>query len=116
LHILKPNEYFNPINNYKFVIDTFPADTVLGLKMEPYSDWMYPWTPQNLKGEKFLLPGKYKLQFVYSTKVDTAKFHNWLIRSSFPGQQEEEFDTTLLNKIPEILIKSNIVELKYRIF
>lgn len=118
LHDLQPNEYFNPINNFTYAIDTFQSDTMFGLKEKIYAEWMRPWSPQNLKGEKFLLPGKYKIQFVYSTKPDTSGYLDWVYKSSFfdDGEEDLEFDTTLFNKIPEILIRSNIVELKYGLF
>ena len=107
---LQPNDCFNPINDYHIQIDTFPPDTLFGNQTEISISLENFWSPESLDGNNFLLPGSYDVQFVYCTIEDTTILRRWNIHENFT-----DFDLNLLDSIPEVDIKSNIVTLKYRL-
>lgn len=108
---LEPGECFNPIHSYMIETRIFQADSFLFTKehqMVTINDF---WPPESLDADNYLLPGKYQLQFSYSTKKDTNVIMGWNIHPHF-----SDVDSSFCNKIPEIELKSNIVTLIYRIF
>lgn len=111
LQILKPNDFFNPLNRYRLQIDTLPPDTLLGSKISISTSLENYWPSPILDGKNYLIPGRYEIQFVYSTVRDTIILHDWNINKGF-----QDFNLNILDSIPRIKIKSNIVTLKYRLF
>jgi hypothetical protein len=98
--LLKPNEAFNPINRYYLQVDTLKSLHV-SPRLQNYH------SPPSLDGRNFLLPGRYDLQFVYSTNNCTATLHGW---------NTDERVQEILDRVPSIEIKSNVATLHYSLF
>jgi len=109
LQLLRPNECFNPLNNYKLDIKIYQPDSVLFFKPDTRIRLTDLWLPNGLNARNYLIPKNYKIQFVYSTKDST--FRGWNV-----SEHHTDFNLDKLDSIPEISIKSNIVILKYRLF
>lgn len=98
--LLKPNEAFNPINRYYLQVDTVKS-LYISARLKNYH------SPPSLDGRNFLLPGRYDLQFVYSTNNCTATLHGW---------NTDENVQEILDRVPSIEIKSNVATLHYSLF
>ena len=106
LQLLRPNEYFNPLD-YKIDITKSEPDSMFFFKTQTISQLTGNWLPSGLDAKNYLLPKNYKIQFVYNTK-DTSTIRGW--------NTHRHFSLDKLDSIPKISIKSNIVTLKYRLF
>ena len=111
LQVLEPGECFNPLSEYKILTRTYERDSVLQLPQGKITELYNFWEPQSLQGGNFLIPGNYEIQFIYSTISDDKILFDW----NLPVNDLNEFNIDLLDRIPRIQIRSNIVELKYRI-
>lgn len=111
---LAPGECFNPLDKYRIESQFSKADSIFGwgahteLFLENY------WSHEALEGNNFLLPGNYDMQFVYSTVRDTT--NQFMFGLLIDESKWSEDKMNLLDSIPEVLLKSNVVRLKYRIF
>ena len=111
LVLLNPNESFDPLKNYQLRMDTFPADTLLGLDTHVSTRLNKFWTPRGLYGNNFLIPGNYDIQFVYSTEDSIETFLGWNC-----SDVSCRFVASYIDSIPRFTAKSNVVRLKYRLF
>lgn len=111
---LAPGECFNPLDRYRIETQFHEADTLFRTKAHTFMSLENYWPHEDLEGNNFLLPGNYDLQFVYSTVRDTTDqfMFDLLIEE---GEWPEE-KMGILDSIPEVELKSNVVRLKYRMF
>ena len=109
LQLLRPNEYFNPLDN-KIDVKKYEPDSILFFDSHTITQLTGNWLPKGLSAKNYLIPKNYKIQFVYDTK-DTTTFQGWNTHEYFT-----DFNMDRLDSIPKISIKSNIVTLKYRLF
>lgn len=107
LQLLRPNECFNPISNYKLDIQIYQPDSILFFKPNTITQLTGAWLPQGLNASNYLIPKNYKIQFAYSTK-DSTTIRGWNVC--------KDFNLNKLDSVPRINIKSNAVTLKYRLF
>ena len=110
LQLLRPNECFNPINNYKLDIEIYQPDSIFFFKPYTATQLTGAWRPKGLDVRNYLMPKNYKIQFVYSTK-DSTTIRGWNDCEHFA-----DFNLNKLDSVPKISIKSNVVTLKYRLF
>ena len=110
LQLLRPNECFNPISNYKLDIQIYQPDSILFFKSDTVTQLTGAWLPKGLNARNYLIPKNYKIQFVYSTE-DSTTIRGWNAYEHFT-----DFNLNKLDSVPKISIKSNVVTLKYRLF
>ncbi|NDV59363.1 hypothetical protein [Bacteroides sp. 519] len=111
LRRVKPGECFNPFNTYRIETIHYAADSILGWDAQTLTRMKNYWPHEALDAHNFLLPGNYDIQFVYSTKKDSTVLMGLNISNEWPKEK-----MNILDSIPVVELKSNVVRLKYRIF
>lgn len=111
---LAPGECFNPLDRYRIEKRFHEANTVLGFDERTSFSLENYWPHEGLDGDNFLLPGSYDVQFIYSTVRDTT---DRIMFGFLPGEWDwPEEKMPLLDSIPQVELKSNVVRLRYGIF